>query len=74
MGAMTLYCMHQLLRCRDYYQYRFGLKMKRVEIDNSCFFFLFSIARQKCDFGDIMRYTLATCRWKFATRYAKLGK
>ncbi|CAF0809722.1 unnamed protein product [Adineta steineri] len=54
MGAMTLYCMHQLLRCHSHYQYR--------------------ISRQKCDFGDIMRYTLATCRWRCVHRYAKLGK
>ncbi|CAF4767236.1 unnamed protein product, partial [Rotaria magnacalcarata] len=31
-------------------------------------------SRSKCDFGDIMRYTLGTCRWRFAQRYAKLGK
>ncbi|CAF1673231.1 unnamed protein product, partial [Adineta ricciae] len=53
MGAMTLYCMHQLLRCHDHYQDR--------------------ISRQKCDFGDVMRYTLATCRWRCVHRYAKLG-
>lgn len=54
MGAMTLYCMHQLLRCHEFYRYQ--------------------ASRDKCDFGDIMRYTLATCRWKFVHRYAKLGK
>ncbi|CAF1566791.1 unnamed protein product [Adineta ricciae] len=54
MGIMTLYCMHQLLRCHDHYQDR--------------------ISRQKCDFGDVMRYTLATCRWRCVHRYAKLGK
>ncbi|CAF4883088.1 unnamed protein product [Rotaria sp. Silwood1] len=54
MGAMTLYCMHQLLRCHEYYRDR--------------------TSRSKCDFGDIMRYTLETCRWRFAQRYAKLGK
>ncbi|CAF1146236.1 unnamed protein product [Rotaria sordida] len=54
MGAMTLYCMHQLLRCHDYYRY--------------------ITSREKCDFGDIMRYTLATCRWKWIHRSAKLGK
>ncbi|CAF0994471.1 unnamed protein product [Rotaria sp. Silwood1] len=54
MGIMTLYCMHQLLRCHDYYRY--------------------ITSREKCDFGDIMRYTLATCRWKWVHRYAKLGK
>ncbi|CAF3334838.1 unnamed protein product [Rotaria socialis] len=54
MGAMTLYCMHQLLRCHDHYRY--------------------ITSREKCDFGDIMRYTLATCRWKWVHRYAKLGK
>ena len=31
-------------------------------------------SRQKCDFGDIMRYTLATSRWHVCHRYAKLGK
>ncbi|CAF1028316.1 unnamed protein product [Adineta steineri] len=54
MGALTLYCMHQLLRCHEYYR--------------------FHTSRSKCDFGDIMRYTLETCRWKFAQRHAKLGK
>ncbi|CAF1101490.1 unnamed protein product [Rotaria sordida] len=54
MGAMTLYCMHQLLRCHEYYRHR--------------------TSRSKCDFGDIMRYTLETCRWRFAQRHSKLGK
>jgi proton-coupled amino acid transporter len=54
MGIMTLYCMHQLLRCHAYYRY--------------------NTSRDKCDFGDIMRYTLATCRWRIVHRYAKLGK
>ena len=36
--------------------------------------FLRRTSRQKCDFGDVMRYTLATCRWHFLHRYAKLGK
>jgi len=38
------------------------------------FFFLFSTSRDKCDFGDIMRYTLGTCRWRVVHRSAKLGK
>ncbi|CAF0880645.1 unnamed protein product [Adineta ricciae] len=54
MGAVTLYCMHQLLRCHEHYRHH--------------------TARTKCDFGDIMRYTLETCRWRVAQRYAKLGK
>ncbi|CAF1171596.1 unnamed protein product [Rotaria magnacalcarata] len=54
MGVMTLYCMHQLLRCHEHYRSH--------------------TSRSKCDFGDIMRYTLVTCRWRFAQRYAKLGK
>ncbi|CAF4445300.1 unnamed protein product, partial [Rotaria magnacalcarata] len=53
MGVMTLYCMHQLLRCHEHYRSH--------------------TSRSKCDFGDIMRYTLVTCRWRFAQRYAKLG-
>ena len=35
---------------------------------------LFSTVRSKCDFGDIMRFTLETCRWPFAQRHAKFGK
>jgi len=54
MGAMTLYCMHQVLRCHEYYRYR--------------------TSRTKCDFGDIMRFTLEQSRWPLVRRYAKLGK
>jgi proton-coupled amino acid transporter len=54
MGVMTLYCMHQLLRCHEFYRNR--------------------TSRSKCDFGDIMRYTLETCHWSFAQRHAKFGK
>ena len=71
MGAMTLYCMHQLLRCHDYYRHRFV----SFSVDENVFFNPFVERReQKCDFGDVMRYTLATCRWHFLHRYAKLGK
>lgn len=35
---------------------------------------VFRTSRQKCDFGDIMRYTLATSRWHVCHRYAKVGK
>lgn len=41
---------------------------------NNLRIFLFSTSRAKCDFGDIMRYTLETCRWPFAQRHAKFGK
>ncbi|CAF0765356.1 unnamed protein product [Didymodactylos carnosus] len=54
MGIMTLYCMHQLLRCHEYHRQR--------------------TARVKCDFGDVMRYTLECCRSKHVQRYSKLGK
>jgi len=69
MGAMTLYCMHQLLRCHDYYRYQLVYKIQKKIIIVS-----FSTSRDKCDFGDVMRYTLGTCRWRFVHRSAKLGK
>jgi hypothetical protein len=72
MGIMTLYCMHQLLRCHAYYRYKLVTKNSRNFSINKNL--LFSTSRDKCDFGDIMRYTLATCRWRIVHRYAKLGK
>ena len=72
MGAMTLYCMHQLLRCHEYYRNQFVIFRWKIFLKTSirCF----STSRTKCDFGDIMRYTLETCRWSFARRHAKFGK
>ena len=31
MGVMTLYCMHQLLRCHDFYRYRWAGRKMRCE-------------------------------------------
>lgn len=49
-------------------------RSERNESDNENDHSIFSTSRDKCDFGDIMRYTLATCRWRWVHRYAKLGK
>ena len=73
MGATTLYCMHQLLRCHEHYRHRCALNFF-FQLKEKAQFFFFSTARSKCDFGDIMRYTLETCRWPFIQRRAKLGK
>jgi hypothetical protein len=70
MGAMTLYCMHQLLRCHEHYRHRFVFENEIYEKLCS----IFRTSRSKCDFGDIMRQTLETCRWRFGQRHAKVGK
>ena len=71
MAAVTLYCMHQLLRCHEHYRQMY---VDESTAHQSPVSLLFSTLRSKCDFGDIMRYTLETSRWGFVQRHAKVGK